>query len=57
MRKQNIIYSLNIFDGVIVRQCIKEMAEADDRSFSQYINMILKEHVAVSADEESKTNK
>ncbi|MCQ2538077.1 MAG: toxin-antitoxin system protein [Lachnospiraceae bacterium] len=43
-------------DSDIVQQ-IKEMAEADDRSFSQYINMILKEHVAVSADEESKTNK
>ena len=28
-----------------VVQSIKELAEADDRSFSQYINMILKEHV------------
>lgn len=28
-----------------VVQRIKELAEADDRSFSQYINMILKEHV------------
>ena len=26
-------------------QRIKELADADDRSFSQYINMILKEHV------------
>lgn len=24
---------------------IKEMAEADDRSFSQYINMVLREHI------------
>jgi len=24
---------------------IKELAEADDRSFSQYINMVLKEHL------------
>ncbi len=24
---------------------LKNLAEADDRSFSQYINMILKEHV------------
>lgn len=24
---------------------IKELAEADDRSFSQYINIILKDHV------------
>ena len=28
-----------------VVQRIKELAEADDRSFSQYINMIFKEHV------------
>ncbi|MBQ7765243.1 MAG: ribbon-helix-helix protein, CopG family [Lachnospiraceae bacterium] len=25
---------------------LKNLAEADDRSFSQYINMILKEHVS-----------
>jgi len=25
---------------------IKELAEADDRSFSQYINLILKEYLA-----------
>lgn len=31
-------------DGDIVK-AIKEMAEDDDRSFSQYINMVLKEHV------------
>lgn len=24
---------------------IKELAENDDRSFSQYINMVLKEHI------------
>jgi len=28
-----------------VVQKIKELAEADDRSFSQYINMVLKEHI------------
>ena len=33
------------FDDSDVVQRIKELAEADDRSFSQYINMILKEHV------------
>lgn len=27
---------------------IKKLAENDDRSFSQYINMILREHVAMS---------
>ena len=25
---------------------IKKLAEEDDRSFSQYINMVLKEHIA-----------
>lgn len=32
---------------------IKEMAEADDRSFSQYINLILKEYLA---QKDNKTN-
>lgn len=27
-------------------QAIKELAEEDDRSFSQYINLVLKEHLA-----------
>lgn len=31
-------------DGNIVER-IKELAEDDDRSFSQYINMVLKEHL------------
>lgn len=31
-------------DSDVVKQ-IKELAEADDRSFSQYINMVLKEHI------------
>ena len=31
-----------------VVQKIKELAEADDRSFSQYINMVLKEHITKS---------
>lgn len=31
-------------DSDIVQK-IKNMAEADDRSFSQYINMALKEHI------------
>ena len=29
---------------------IKELAENDDRSFSQYINMVLREHVAMVGD-------
>lgn len=31
-------------DSDIVEK-LKELAEKDDRSFSQYINMVLKEHV------------
>ncbi len=30
---------------------IKKRAEADDRSFSQYINMVLKNHLAETPDE------
>ena len=29
---------------------LKELAEADDRSFSQYINLILKEYLAQKND-------
>ena len=36
-------------DSDIVQK-IKELAEADDRSFSQYINMVLKEHIANSSN-------
>ena len=31
-------------DGDVVEK-IKQLAENDDRSFSQYINMVLKEHL------------
>jgi len=31
-------------------ESIKTLAEKDDRSFSQYINMILKEHINQSAE-------
>lgn len=31
-------------DGDIVEE-IKRLAEEDDRSFSQYINMVLKNHI------------
>ena len=34
-------------DSDIVQK-IKELAEADDRSFSQYINMVLKDHITKS---------
>ena len=33
-----------------VVQKIKELAEADNRSFSQYINMVLKEHITKAED-------
>lgn len=33
---------------------IKEMAEADDRSFSQYINLILKEHLGQQNNDNNK---
>ena len=35
--------SITLDSDVIDR--IKDLAENDDRSFSQYINMILKEHI------------
>ena len=36
--------SITIDSDVVSK--IKELAEADERSFSQYINMVLKEHIA-----------
>lgn len=35
--------SITLDSDIIVR--LKELAEKDDRSFSQYINMILKEYL------------
>ncbi|MBQ7117522.1 MAG: ribbon-helix-helix protein, CopG family [Clostridia bacterium] len=35
--------SITLDEDVVSR--IREMAEEDDRSFSQYINKILKEHI------------
>ena len=35
--------SITIDSDILAR--IKEMAEADERSLSQYINLVLKEHV------------
>lgn len=35
--------SITLDEDII--QKIKELSEADDRSFSQYINLILKEHI------------
>lgn len=36
--------SITLDEDII--QHIKKLAEEDDRSFSQYINMVLKEHIA-----------
>lgn len=33
-----------------VIESIKKLAEQDDRSFSQYINIVLKAHLAADAD-------
>ena len=46
--KQKVSVSLD--EDVIVE--IKELAENDDRSFSQYINLVLKEHIAKIKDRE-----
>ncbi len=35
--------SITLDEDIIEK--IKELAEKDDRSFSQYINMVLKEHL------------
>lgn len=42
-------------DSDIVQK-IKKLAEEDDRSFSQYINMVLKEHINNNCDETKKNN-
>lgn len=36
--------SVSLDENIITS--IKELAESDDRSFSQYINMVLKEHLS-----------
>ena len=40
--KQKVSVSLD--EDIITK--IKELADNDDRSFSQYINLVLKEHIA-----------
>ena len=37
--------SITLDEDIIEK--IKTLAEADERSFSQYINLVLKEHIAV----------
>lgn len=40
--------SITLDEDVIRR--IKELAEADDRNFSQYINLVLKKHITKKGD-------
>lgn len=44
MRPKKDKASITLDSDLIER--IKELAENDDRSFSQYINMVLREHAA-----------
>lgn len=37
-------------------EAIKDLAEQDDRSFSQYINLALKEHLKTLQERQTKTN-
>ena len=37
-------------------EAIKDLAEQDDRSFSQYINLALKEHLKVLQEKQAKAN-
>jgi len=39
-------------DADVIDQ-IKELAEKDDRNFSQYINKVLREHVCKKAEEKA----
>ena len=39
----NVYVSITLDEDIIEK--IKELAENDDRSFSQYINMVLKEYI------------
>lgn len=42
-------------DEDVIRQ-IRELAETDDRSFSQYINLVLKQHIQKRAGVRSHSN-
>lgn len=45
--KQKVSVSLD--EDVIAK--IRELAEKDDRSFSQYINLVLKDHIIKTKEE------
>ncbi len=44
MKPLKIKVSITLDDDIVNR--IKLLSEQDDRSFSQYINMVLKQHIA-----------
>ena len=46
--------SITLDSDIIER--IKQLAEKDDRSFSQYINIILKEHLSIVESKDGITN-
>ena len=37
-------------------EVIKDLAEQDDRSFSQYINLVLKEYLKILQEKQEETN-
>lgn len=44
MKPLKIKVSITLDDDIVYQ--IKQLSEQDDRSFSQYINMVLKHHIA-----------
>ena len=55
MRPLKSKVSITLDEDVI--ELIKELAEMDDRSFSQYINLILKEHISTKSVRNPKPKK
>ena len=47
--------SITLDEDIIEK--IKELAEKDDRSFSQYVNLVLKEHVLTKNSQIAKVKK
>lgn len=44
MKPLKLKVSITLDNDIVLK--IKDLSEQDDRSFSQYINMVLKQHVA-----------
>ncbi len=44
--------SITLDEDIIDR--VKELAEQDDRSFSQYVNLVLKEHIRKTSENQQK---